>query len=93
MINSPLAQQTLIKLPSDQNASGRTLGEEELALLTEAIHSGTLTSTKGTFVKALERRFAEMLGVKYAYACASGSGAVHTPAFLTKPRKVRQQMG
>lgn len=46
MINSTIAQQQLIKLPSDQNASGRTLGQEELALLAEAIHSGTLTSTK-----------------------------------------------
>lgn len=85
MINSTLAQETLLKLPSDQNASGRTLGEQELALLAEAIHSGTLTSTKGTFVKALEQRFAEMLGVKYVYACASGSGAVHTAIAAIDP--------
>ncbi len=64
-------------LPSDQDASGRTLGEEEIALVSTAIRSGTLTSTKGTFVKSLEKRFAEMLGAKYAYACTSGSAAVH----------------
>jgi dTDP-4-amino-4,6-dideoxygalactose transaminase len=52
-----------IQLPSDQDASGRTLGEEEIKLLSEAIHSGTLTSTKGNFVKALETQFAEMIGV------------------------------
>ena len=38
-------------LPSDQDASGRTVADEELALLAEAIRSGTLTSTKGRFVK------------------------------------------
>ncbi len=64
-------------LPNDQDASGRNLGERELVYLKEAIASGTLTSTKGRFVKALERSFAEMLGVKHAYACSSGSAAVH----------------
>jgi dTDP-4-amino-4,6-dideoxygalactose transaminase len=65
------------QLPSDQDASGRNLGDEEIAAVTEAIRSGTLTSTKGKFVAQLERGFAEMLGVKHAYACASGSAAVH----------------
>lgn len=65
------------RLPSDQDASGRTLGEREVQYLTEAISSGTLTSTKGRFVRALERSFADMLGAKYAYACASGSAAMH----------------
>lgn len=65
------------RLPSDQDASGRTLGEEEISAVTAAIRSGTLTSTKGQFVRAFETRFAQMLGVKHAYACASGSAAVH----------------
>ncbi len=64
-------------LPSDQEASGRTLGDDEIQLVSEAIRSGTLTSTKGRFVKTFERRFAEQLGVKHAYACASGTAAVH----------------
>lgn len=64
-------------LPSDQDASGRTLGEEEIAAVTAAIRSGTLTSTKGQFVRAFEKRFAQMLGVKHAYACASGTAAIH----------------
>ena len=64
-------------LPSDQEASGRTLGAEELEMLRQVIESGTLTSTKGKMVKQLEARFAEMIGVKYAYACSSGSGAIH----------------
>ncbi len=68
---------TFMQLPSDQEASGRTLGEAELEMLREVINSGTLTSTKGSMVKQLETRFADMIGVKYAYACSSGSGAVH----------------
>lgn len=64
-------------LASDQDATGRTLGDEEIAAVTQALRSGTLTSTKGAFVRAFEARFAEMLGVKYAYACASGTAAIH----------------
>jgi dTDP-4-amino-4,6-dideoxygalactose transaminase len=71
-----LVQAPLV-LPSDQDASGRTLGDEELALLAEVVRSGTLTSTKGPQVPALEARFAEMLGVRHAIACASGTAAVH----------------
>src|SRR5262249_28730716 len=65
-MNAPL--QDIPALPSDQDTSGRTLGDEELVLLEEAIRSGTLTSTKGRFVKTLEERFAERLGVPFAYA-------------------------
>jgi perosamine synthetase len=65
------------RLPSDQDATGRNLGSEELSLLQQAIESGTLTSTKGEFVKRLEKRFAELLGSKHAFACASGTAAIH----------------
>jgi dTDP-4-amino-4,6-dideoxygalactose transaminase len=85
MSQNVLNQEQLIRLPSDQEASGRTLGDEELALLAEAIRSGTLTSTKGTFVKSLEREFAALLGAKHAYACSSGSSAVHTAIAAIDP--------
>lgn len=49
------------------------------------MRSGTLTSTKGTFVPKLERRFAEMLGVKHAYACASGTAAIHCAVAAIDP--------
>lgn len=74
-----------ITLPSDQDASGRTLGIEEITLLTHAIESGTLTSTKGKFVKTLERRFAEQMGVRFAYACSSGSAAIHCAVAAIDP--------
>lgn len=67
----------LRRLPSDQDASGRNLGAEETQLVSEAIRTGTLTSTRGDFVKGFEKRFAQMLGVKHAIACSSGSAAVH----------------
>lgn len=85
MTNATLSQTAPVTLPSDQEASGRTLGEEEIALVAQAIRSGTLTSTKGTFVKTLERRFAEILGVKHAWACASGTAAVHTAIAAVDP--------
>lgn len=67
-----------LPLPSDQDASGRTLGAEELELLAVAVRSGTLTSTKGAFVKTLERQFAELLGAPQVFACATGTAAIHT---------------
>jgi dTDP-4-amino-4,6-dideoxygalactose transaminase len=76
---------TPLTLPSDHEASGRTLGDEEIALVSEAIRSGTLTSTKGKFVKTFERQFANRLGVKHAYACASGTAAVHTAIAAINP--------
>ena len=75
----------IVTLPSDQDASGRTLGAEELSLLAEVIGSGTLTSTKGTFVKTLEERFAVMIGSKHAYACSSGSAAIHIAVAAIDP--------
>lgn len=74
-----------MQLPSDQNSTGRTLGEEEMALLQQVIDSGTLTSTKGQFVKQLETDFAKLVGSKYAYACSSGSAAVHCAIAAVNP--------
>ncbi len=85
MTDTTHPQDTLLTLPSDQDASGRTLGEEELALLAKAIHSGTLTSTKGRFVPTLEQQFAGMLGVKHVYACSSGTSAIHTAIAAINP--------
>ncbi len=70
-----------IDLPSDQNSTGRTLGEAEIAALEKVIRSGILTSTKGTFVAELERRFADLIGAKHAIACSSGTAAVHCAVF------------
>ncbi len=69
---------TQLRLPSDQDSTGRTLGDEEIKLLGEAIDSGTLTSTKGKFVREFETRFAELMGVRNAYCASHGTAALHT---------------
>ncbi|MDT4966996.1 MAG: perosamine synthetase [Acidobacteriota bacterium] len=85
MTSSNLCQDELLTLPSDQDASGRTFDAEELALLAEVLSSGTLTSTKGNFVRDFEQSFAPMIGAQHAYACASGSAAVHTAIAAIDP--------
>lgn len=74
-----------MNLPTDSNASGRGLGEEELALLREVIESGTLNSTKGTKVKEFNQEFAKEYGVELAYACASGTASLHTAVAAINP--------
>lgn len=80
-----IIEEKILTLPSDQDASGRTFDERELGLLAEVLGSGTLTSTKGNFVRTLEERFAAMLGVRSAYACSSGSAAVHCAVAAVDP--------
>jgi perosamine synthetase len=72
-------------LPNDQDATGRSLGDAEIARLTEVIRTGTLTSTKGTQVPELEQRFAALLGVRSATACSSGTAAVHAAIVAIDP--------
>ncbi len=74
-----------IVLPSDQDSSGRTLGADEVDAVRRAIESGTLTSTKGSFTKSLESRFAETVGSREAWACSSGTAAVHTAVAAIDP--------
>lgn len=46
--------------------------------LQTVIDSGTLTSTKGEFVKRFDADFAAAVGTKYGHACSSGTAALHT---------------
>lgn len=80
-----IIEEKVLALPSDQDATGRTFDGRELALLAEVLGSGTLTSTKGNFVRTLEERFAATLGVRAAYACSSGSAAVHCAVAAVDP--------
>ena len=68
----------LLPLPSDRNASGRSLGEEELALLKEVIESGILFGPQGTKVRRFEEELQALFGLPHARAVSSGSAAVHT---------------
>lgn len=82
---NPQLEKQIVKLPSDQDISGRTFGAEEIAAVTEVLQSGVLITTKGKYGKLLEKEFAEKLGVKYAYACNSGSAAVHVAIAAINP--------
>jgi perosamine synthetase len=63
--------------PTINDALGRQLGAEELALLTEVIQSGQLNRNNGTKVAALESAWAEMFGSGRAVATTSGTAAIH----------------
>ncbi len=63
--------------PSVGNASGRMLGDEEIALLSEVIRSGSLNRVGGSKVPQLETEFAQLYGRKHAIAVTSGTAALH----------------
>jgi dTDP-4-amino-4,6-dideoxygalactose transaminase len=54
-------------------------------MLGEAINSGMLFSPKGHFVKDLESKFAEFMGVRHASACTSGTAAIHVAIAAIDP--------
>ncbi len=81
----PVVEKEIIKLPSDQDISGRTFGAEEIAAITEVLQSGVLITTKGKYGKMLESAFAEKIGSKFAFACNSGSAAVHVAIAAINP--------
>ena len=74
-----------MRLPSDADISGRLFGAEELELLREVIESGTLNCTKGTQVKAFEKEFGALYGVKLCRAVTSGTAAMHTTFAAVDP--------
>lgn len=72
-------------LPSEADISGRSFGEEELALLKKVIASGTLNCTKGTVVREFETRFAKSLGMPFCRTTTSGTAAVHSAVAAVDP--------
>jgi dTDP-4-amino-4,6-dideoxygalactose transaminase len=74
-----------ISLPSDANASGRSLGREEVELLQRVIESGVLNCTKGTTVSRFEKRFAELVGVPFCRCTTSGTAAIHAAIAAVNP--------
>lgn len=71
-------EEDLLPLPSDRNASGRSLGDEEMELLERVIRSGELFSVGGAMVPRFEEELSAELGVGHARAVPSGTAAVHT---------------
>ena len=74
-----------LTLPSDQDSTGRTLGAEEIELVTLAIRSGTLFTIRGPYGKKLQADFAGLVGSKFALACNSGTAAVHAAIAAIDP--------
>lgn len=64
-------------MPTTDDASGRTFGDEELVLLEQVIRSGRLNRNQGGMVKALEQEFAAWAGAQYCVASTSGTSALH----------------
>jgi perosamine synthetase len=84
-VGGSVASELRITLPNDQNASGRSFGSEDIRNLADALDSGTLTSTKGTFVKRLESDFGQEIGARHVIACSSGTAAVHAAIVAVDP--------
>lgn len=80
-----IAKDPYQRIPTDQNASGRSFDSAELALLAQVLESGVLTSTRGQVVRELERAFASCTGADSAIACSSGSAAVHAAIAAIDP--------
>jgi perosamine synthetase len=74
-----------IRLPSDQDASGRSFGDEELDALRAVLNSGTLTATKGEFTPRLEAAVGQTIGAEHVIACSSGTAAVHVAVAAVDP--------
>jgi perosamine synthetase len=64
-------------LPSVNDATGRTFGDEELALLEQVIRSGRLNRNSGSMVRQLEAGFAAWVGAAHCVASTSGTSALH----------------
>ena len=73
------------RIPSDQDHTGRSFGQEELALLSQVLDSGTLNCTKGTVVKELESEWASRLGTEFCTAVTSGTAAIHCAVAAVNP--------
>ena len=74
-----------LAFPTTGDASGRTFGAEELAAVTRVLESGRLCRTVGTEAGALEREFADYLGVGETVASTSGTAALHLAVAAVNP--------
>jgi dTDP-4-amino-4,6-dideoxygalactose transaminase len=63
--------------PTVGSAAGRTIGDEELALVTQVLRSGLLNRNNGKTVLEFERQFAAAYGAAHATASTSGTSAIH----------------
>ncbi|MEX3975884.1 DegT/DnrJ/EryC1/StrS family aminotransferase [Paraburkholderia caribensis] len=72
-------------LPTFRDASGRSLGSEEIEQLKEVIESGSLSFLSGSKTGEFERKFATLYGVKTAVSVSSGTASLHTAVSYLNP--------
>ncbi|MBB2981434.1 dTDP-4-amino-4,6-dideoxygalactose transaminase [Paraburkholderia tropica] len=72
-------------LPTFRDASGRSLGAEELTQLKDVIESGSLSFLSGKKTGEFERQFAALYGVEQAVSVSSGTAALHTAVAYLNP--------
>ena len=65
------------KVKTTPYGTGKRFGDEELALLKEALDQNTLFYWHGKMTKRLCAKFADMYGSKYCAASSSGTAAIH----------------
>ncbi|WEO77309.1 DegT/DnrJ/EryC1/StrS family aminotransferase [Cryobacterium sp. SO2] len=63
-------------IPCEEDGSGHSFGDEELALVTEVLRSGVLISSDAGFTRRFELEIADRYGVGDAIACSSGTTAL-----------------
>lgn len=71
--------------PSVGESSGRRIGDEEIAAVTEVLRSGKLNSTVGTRTREFEKAFGELYGVDHVVASTSGTSAIHLAVAAVDP--------
>ncbi len=75
----------VLRLPSDQDATGRSLGVEEMERLRAVLDAGVLTATKGIQTPELEARVGAITGHRSVIACSSGTAAIHAAIAACDP--------
>ncbi len=73
------------KFPTISDSSGRMLGDEEIALLTEVIRAGRLNVLGGKMVEQFEAEWRQLFGVKHAVTSTSGTAALHIGVLAVGP--------
>ena len=63
-------------LPCEDDGTGHSFGDAELANLAAVLDSGVLIAHNDGFTQQLEAAFAERYGVRHAIACSSGTSAL-----------------
>ncbi len=73
------------ELPSDANITGRTFDTAEIENLREVMASGTLNSTKGTWVNNFQDMFGKKHRVPFVRCVTSGTAAIHAAIAAVNP--------